>query len=135
LTILLDSNACIAAIRERPPIIRERILKAEAARQRFFVSSIVVFELWYGIAYSSRPEENARNLAVFLTTAATIPLDDEDAQVAGAIRADLRRLGTEIGPYDCLIAAQAVRRDFLLVTANVREFSRVPGLRWENWAS
>jgi tRNA(fMet)-specific endonuclease VapC len=135
LTILLDSNTCIAAIRQRPLIIRERILEAEAARQRIFVPSIVVFELWYGIAYSNRREENTGSLATFLATAATIPFDDEDAQVAGTIRADLRRRGAEIGPYDCLIAAQAVRRDFLLVTTNVREFSRVAGLRWENWAA
>jgi tRNA(fMet)-specific endonuclease VapC len=54
--------------------------------------------------------------------------------MAGEIRATLERAGTPIGPYDTLIAAQAVRRNFLLITANVREFSRVEGLRWENWA-
>lgn len=133
MSILFDSNACIAAIRENPRAVRERILDAEAARKRIFVPSIAVFELWYGVARSERPEQNARSLTAFLARAGTIPFDDDDAQVAGRIRADLRRQGAQIGPYDCLIAAQAVRRDWLLVTANVSEFSRVADLRWENW--
>jgi tRNA(fMet)-specific endonuclease VapC len=134
LSILFDSNACIAVIRRRPAIVRDRILQAQAAGDRVFVSSVAVFELWFGTAYSSRVEHNTRLLEAFLETIASIPFDDEDARVAGTIRADLRRRGAEIGPYDCLIAAQAVRRDYLLITANVREFSRVKGLRWENWA-
>jgi tRNA(fMet)-specific endonuclease VapC len=134
LTVFLDSSACIALIRQRPAIVRERTRQAEAAGHRIFLSSIVAFELWYGVAYSSQPELNARLLEGFLITMRTVPFDDEDAKVAGAIRADLRQRGSEIGPYDCLIAAQALRRDFVLITGNVREFSRVKGLRWENWA-
>jgi tRNA(fMet)-specific endonuclease VapC len=135
LSILLDSNVCIAIMRGRPAMVRERALRSEAEGLRIFVSSVAVFELWFGVASSDRPEENTRRLAAFLATIASIPFDDDDSRVAGAIRADLRRRGLEIGPYDCLIAAQAVRRNYLLVTANVREFSRVAGLRWENWAS
>jgi tRNA(fMet)-specific endonuclease VapC len=62
------------------------------------------------------------------------PFEPEDAEEAGDIRAALERSGTPIGPYDTLIAAQARRRGALLVTANRREFARVPGLRSEDWA-
>jgi tRNA(fMet)-specific endonuclease VapC len=133
LSILFDGNACIAAIRQRSHIVRTRILEAEAARKRIFVPSVVAFELWYGVALSERTPENTRRLMSFLATAAALAFDDNDAQVAANLRADLRRSGQEIGPYDVLIAAQAIRRDFLLVTANVHEFSRIEGLRWENW--
>ena len=132
---LLDSNTCIELMRQRQMRVRERALQFEAAGNRMFVSSIGVFELRYGVAYSSRPEENERRLAAFLATIPSIPFDDEDARAAGIIRADLRRRGAEIGPFDCLIAAQAVRRDLLLITANVREFSRIAALRWESWAA
>lgn len=135
MSVLLDSNACIAVLRQRPARVRERALDFEAAGNRIFVSTITVFELWYGVSYSERREENTLRLAAFLATIASIPFDGEDAHVAGEIRADLRRRGAEIGPYDCLIAAQTLRRDFLLITANVREFSRVAGLRVENWAA
>jgi tRNA(fMet)-specific endonuclease VapC len=56
------------------------------------------------------------------------------ASEAGEIRAELERLGTPIGTYDVLIAAQARRRGAVLVTANTLEFARVPGLNRENWA-
>ena len=58
-----------------------------------------------------------------------MPFEPEDAEEAGDIRAALERAGTPIGPYDVLIAAQARRLDALLVTANTREFARVPGLK------
>jgi len=63
------------------------------------------------------------------------PFEPEDAEEAGDIRATLERLGTTIGPYDILIAAQARRRGAILATANEREFSRVPGLKTEDWAA
>jgi tRNA(fMet)-specific endonuclease VapC len=63
-----------------------------------------------------------------------LEFDEEDAREAGEIRALLERKGTPIGPYDVIIAAQARRRGALLVTANEREFARVPGLKTEDWA-
>ena len=75
-------------------------------------------------------------LLVFLQLPISIlPLEPEDAEEAGEIRAALERAGTPIGPYDVLIAGQARRRDALLVTANSREFARVPGLKTEDWAA
>jgi tRNA(fMet)-specific endonuclease VapC len=61
------------------------------------------------------------------------PVDKEDAQQAGQVRAALASIGTPIGPYDVLVAGQAVARDMILVTHNTREFARVPGLRVEDW--
>jgi tRNA(fMet)-specific endonuclease VapC len=98
------------------------------------LSAIVLFELWFGIAKSERRAENIAELEAFLARGFEIlALDGDDAEEAGDIRATLARAGTPIGPYDVLIAAQARRRDATLVTANGREFSRVPGLKIEDW--
>ena len=107
---------------------------AIAADAPIGIPTIVLFELRYGIARSARPQENAAILAAFLTLdVSPWPFELEDAEEAGDIRAELERAGTPIGPYDVLIAAQARRRGALLVTANTGEFTRVPGLRIEDW--
>ena len=133
MSILLDTNACVASIRGRPQIVRERIQQAAERGETICVSSITVFELWYGIGRSERLAENADQLAAFLRRVRTIPFENEDAEAAGLLRAKLRKLGNSIGPYDVLLAAQTLRRGWTLVTANVGEFARVEGLRWENW--
>jgi tRNA(fMet)-specific endonuclease VapC len=135
LTILLDTNACIATISGRPPRVRERFWRTEAKGESRLVSSITLFELWYGVARSARVADNTKQLALFLTSVEIINFDEEDARTAGSIEAELRGRGTPIGPYDLLIAAQAVRRNLLLITANVREFARVSTLRWEDWTT
>ena len=99
------------------------------------LSSIALFELGYGAVKRARVEANAERLAVFLVPLETLPFTDEDARVAGMIRAELERAGTPIGAYDTLIAGQALQRGLILVTANVAEFQRVNGLHWENWAA
>jgi tRNA(fMet)-specific endonuclease VapC len=84
---------------------------------------------------SARPERNVRRIADFLVgPIAVLPFEPGDAEEASDIRAAVERAGTSIGPYDLLIAAQARRRGALLVTANTREFARVPGLDIEDWA-
>ena len=133
--ICLDTNAVIAAITRRKPELRRRLESAIAADAPIGIPTIVLFELRYGIARSARPQENAAILAAFLTLdVSPWPFELEDAEEAGDIRAELERAGTPIGPYDVLIAAQARRRGALLVTANMGEFTRVPGLRIEDWA-
>jgi tRNA(fMet)-specific endonuclease VapC len=134
LSILLDSSACIAGINGRPPAVIERLGRALADQRSIHIPSIALFELWYGVAKSRQVSRNTELLRTFLIPLQIVGFDDEDSKMAGEIRATLERAGTPIGPYDTLIAAQAVRRNFLLITANVREFSRVEGLRWENWA-
>ena len=131
----LDTNAVIAAINTRKPRVRARLVRALAQSGSVGIPAIVWFELQYGVAKSACAEQNAAALAAFLTLGVVIwPFDAEDAEAAGDIGAALERVGKPIGPYDILIAAQARRRGALLVTANQREFARVPGLRTENWA-
>jgi len=100
-----------------------------------FTSSVVMFELWYGVDKSSRPQANSERVAIFLSgPVGILPFDDTDARAAGSIRAALETSGRPIGAYDLLIAGQALSRQLTLVTANVKEFSRVKGLNWEDWA-
>lgn len=132
---LLDTNACIALINENSAAIRGRLQKALSGGARIYVSSVVTFELWYGVAKSARQAQNAHQLETFLAgPVALLPLDDQDARAAGSIRAALEASGTRIGAYDTLIAGQALARKLTLVTANVSEFSRVKGLSWQDWA-
>jgi tRNA(fMet)-specific endonuclease VapC len=131
---LLDTNVCIAALNEGPATVCSRLSNALERGESLLVSAVSVFELHYGVANSARVASNQSKLAIFLAVLTQLPFDDEDARFAGIIRADLRKNGTPIGPYDVLIAGQALRHDLLLVTANVREFERVPTLRVENWA-
>lgn len=134
--ICLDTNVMIAVINRRAPQIRQRLLQTLLDGETVGISAIVLFEMWYGIKKSARPQQNAGNLADFLALdVIRWPFEAEDAEEAGEIRAALRRAGTPIGPYDTLIAAQARRRNATLVTANHREFSRVPGLKVEDWAT
>jgi tRNA(fMet)-specific endonuclease VapC len=133
--ISLDTNAVIAAINRRSPNVRPRLEAAIAAGEPVGISTIVLFELRYGIIKSARPQENTAILAAFLALEVTTwSFEPEDAEEAGEIRGQLERLGTPIGPYDVLIAAQARRHGAVLVTDNTYEFARVPGLRIENWA-
>lgn len=134
MTILLDTNACIAVINGHPPSVRQRVRDAVDSGQTIAASSITLFELWYGVANSAQVARNAEQLVAFLANVVILPFDAEDARTAGGIRADLRRVGKPIGTYDLLIAGCAVRRGLLLITANVGEFSRVKGLRWEDWS-
>jgi tRNA(fMet)-specific endonuclease VapC len=135
MSYLLDTNACIAVINGKPAPVRSHLRKAVTDGAQMFVSSVVAFELWYGVSKSSRAESNGARLATFLAgPVAPLPFDDEDARVAGSIRATLEVLGRPIGAYDILIAGQALNRQLTLVTANVSEFSRVKGLSWQDWA-
>ena len=133
--IFLDTNAVIAALNSRTSPVRTRMAERIERGLALSISSIVLFELRHGAAKSARPERNIERIADFLTGAiAVLPFEPADAEEAGDIRAALERAGTPIGPYDLLIAAHARRRNALLVTANAREFVRVPGLTIEDWA-
>lgn len=132
--ISLDTNAVIAAINGGPSLVLERIFAALNREEAVTVSSIVVFELRYGIAKSARRAQNEARLTDFMTgPVEVVDFDSGDAEEAGEIRATLERAGTPIGYYDLLIAGQARRRNALLVTANTREFARVPALKIEDW--
>jgi len=131
---LLDTNACIAVINGKPPLVRNRFEKAVVAEERVFVSSVVEFELWYGVAKSTRPEVNAKILETLLAgPVSVLAFEGEDAKVAGRLRASLEAAGRPVGAYDLLITGQALRHDLKLITANTREFGRIAGLQWEDW--
>ena len=132
---LLDTNACIALMNGAPVAVRSRFDKAVRGESKVYISSIVAFELWYGIAKSARIEINTQRLEALLSSSVlALPFDNEDARIAGSIRATLQAAGKPIGAYDYLIAGQALARQLTLVTANVSEFSRVKGLSWQDWA-
>ena len=133
--ICLDTNAVIAVLNETASRVEAKLRAALKRKQPVAISSLVLFELWHGAAKSARIESNRARIEEFLDTPIQVlPFDGDDTREAGDIRAALERAGTPIGPYDVLIAAQARRRGATLVTANEREFSRVPGLKTEDWA-
>jgi tRNA(fMet)-specific endonuclease VapC len=126
---LLDTNAVIATLRDSVSALARRLRQVDPGEVA--LSAIVAHELFYGAFKSRRASHN-----VALVDALQFPViefDKEDARQAGEIRASLSARGTEIGPYDLLIASQAVARDLILVTHNTREFGRVPGLQIEDW--
>ena len=135
MTYLLDTNACIALLNGRPEQVRRRFEQVLSEDEPVAVPAIVVFELSYGITRSVKRQRNAEALDAFLAGPLQIfAFEEDDARAAGQIRADLASAGTPIGAYDILIAGQALCRQATLVTANGREFARVPGIVWEDWS-
>ena len=136
MTYLLDTNACIALINGTPEAVRRGFQRVVERKALVWVSSVVAFELWYGVAKSQRVDINTRRLEAFLAGPVEwTGFDDEDAQEAGLVRAELEIVGSPIGAYDVLIAGQARRRGATLVTSNASEFSRVKRLKWEDWST
>ncbi len=128
---LLDTNTCIYLIKQRPPEVLRRF--EEHTVGDIGISSITAAELHFGAEKSQRPEGNLRALEQFLLPLDVVPFGHEAAAAYGRIRAVLERRGTPIGSLDTLIAAHALSLRLTLVTNNLREFERVPGLKLENW--
>ncbi|TCJ14716.1 type II toxin-antitoxin system VapC family toxin [Parasulfuritortus cantonensis] len=127
---LLDTNILIAMSKERPGLA-ERLARHPASA--ILLSSVVVAEIEYGIAKSTRAEHNRRVFDCLLGGFPVIPFDEAAARAYGPIRAQLEREGRLIGPNDLMIAAHARALGAVLVTDNVGEFARVDGLALENW--
>ena len=126
---LLDANAVIALLNDATSKAAKRARRERPGEMA--ISAVVAHELFYG-AFRSR--RTAQNLALIdALQFIVLEFDKEDARQAGEVRAVLASKGTPIGPYDVLIAGQAVARDMILVTHNTQEFGRVPGLRLEDW--
>ena len=128
---LLDSNVCIHLLNNRHSQIEHHFrnsLPSEIA-----LCSIVKAELLFGARHSKRIEANLQLLNQFFAPLASLPFDDRSAEEYGLIRADLSSQGKIIGPNDILIAAIARAHDVVLVTHNTKEFSRITGLRLEDW--
>lgn len=127
---LLDTNTCIYIINRRPARVFDHFSGLHAGQ--IAISSITGAELAYGVAKSGS-KRNQDALAKFVASLDILPFDAEAMSRYGSLRSELERLGTPIGALDTLIAAHALALDFVLVTNNLREFQRVPGLSLENW--
>ncbi|OXJ30422.1 VapC toxin family PIN domain ribonuclease [Burkholderia sp. HI2714] len=120
---LLDTNAVIAIMKGEPAML--------ARLRTYQPADFGMPELYYGAYKSQRAAANVARVEALQFE--VVSFDVEDAQHAGEIRAHLTAAGTPIGPFDALIAGQARARRLVLVTHNVREFARVPGLQVEDW--
>ena len=98
------------------------------------VSTITVSELQYGVAKSKNRRLNKQRVEEFLSPLEILPYDEIAASIYGDIRLQLEKSGEPIGPFDLLIAAQALSRELVLITNNEKEFKRVKNLKFENWA-
>jgi len=128
---LLDTDTCIYVLKQRAPVLQRMLSRSRAD---VAVSVITEAELRTGAAKSSAPVKTLRLVENFLRPLTLVEFNSSDAASYANVRAKLERAGTLIGPFDTLIAAQAMGRKLILVSNNEREFRRVRGLRLENWA-
>lgn len=128
---LLDTNVCADYLNGRHPSVVERVQSCRP--EQIAISTIVEAELRYGVHRSVHERQNEARLNGFLSNFELVPFDSQAAIAYGKIRSALEAAGTPIGPNDLFIAAQAVALGLVLVTDNVKEFGRVPGLRFANW--
>lgn len=127
---LLDTNAWIGLMKNDPKLVAG---VQKVGVDALFLCAPVWSELWFGACKSLRVSENQARIRALIEDIVSLPFDDLAAQQCGEIRAQLAREGRPIGPYDLQIAAIARTSGFTLVTRNVSEFCRVPGLTVENW--
>jgi tRNA(fMet)-specific endonuclease VapC len=130
---MLDSDICVYVHRNRPPNVLKRFEKLTDGEA---VVSVITFgELLYGAAKSAKRTEALQTLEAFKRVVHVLPMDESVADAYGALRADLERKGALIGNNDLWIAAHALSASLILVTNNESEFSRVKGLKIQNWAA
>lgn len=130
LKYLLDTNICIYTIKNRPDSVRKTFIARDG---QMCVSTITQMELIYGAEKSAAVDRNLKDVEGFLARLEIKDFDSAAAAHTGQIRAELANAGTPIGPYDQMIAGHARSLGLIVVTNNVSEFSRVPGVRVENW--
>jgi len=128
---MLDTSTCIYIIKKKPTDVLERFRQTRISQVG--ISSITLSELEYGVAKSSKPEQNQIALAQFLAPLEILSYGDEAAQQYGRLQAFLENQGTHIGSLDMLIAAHALSIGCTLVTNNEKEFGRISNLKIDNW--
>jgi len=128
---LLDTNAWADYLNQRYPSVAERIWSAHP--DDLVMSSVVLAELRYGADKSQNRAQNHARIDIIAREVPSLDFDAAAAEAFGRVRSALERRGAPIGPYDMLIASQAISRDLIVVTDNVDEFGRIAGLRLENW--
>lgn len=129
---MLDTDTCIAIIKKNPVALKK--LRGKSIGQ-VGISSITLGELAFGAEKSSRPGDAREALGEFLLALEIAVFDERAATRYGNVRASLERRGSPIGPLDTLIGSHAHALDVILVTHNTREFSRIEGLRLEDWTA
>lgn len=129
---MLDTNICIYSIKHKPEQVFLRLQEHEPAD--ICISSVTYAELVHGVEKSQAIEKNRLALALLLSNIEILNFDANAAESYGKIRADLEKQGTSIGPLDIMIAGHAKSLNYTVVTNNTKEFNRVPGLKFENWA-
>jgi len=129
--ILLDTDTCIELIRRRAPQVLRQFMRHSPGDAA--ISSITLAELAFGVAKSAHVEKNQTALEEFASAFVVAPFDEAAAHCYGRVRAALQQSGNAIGSLDMLIASQALSLEVILVTHNVREFSRVRGLQVADW--
>src|SRR5262245_3844664 len=130
LAYMLDTNICIYVMKTYPPELRE---KFNALAEQLCISSITLGELHYGAEKSVRRVENLKAIEQFAARLEVLPFGDKAAVHYGQLRAELERAVTPCGPYDMQIGGHARSEGLILVTNNMREFARMPGLRVDSW--
>jgi tRNA(fMet)-specific endonuclease VapC len=126
----LDTNSVSYFLKGRGRVA-ERLLSLPPGEVG--LPSVVLYELDYGAARSEAPPALRARLDVLLGSLRILPFGEAEARTAARIRLTLESAGKPIGPMDLLIAATAIAHEAVLVTHNVKEFRRVPGLRVEDW--
>jgi tRNA(fMet)-specific endonuclease VapC len=127
---LLDTNAWIALLKKNDNVSNA---VRQVGMESLWMCAPVWSELWFGACKSTRVAENQLRIRELAECVPSLPFDDRAVEHCGEIRALLASAGRPIGPYDLQIAAIARASNLCLVTRNVSEFNRVPGLRVENW--
>ena len=130
LRYMLDTSLCIRVLRDRPAGLRARF---NEAADTLAISTVVLYELLFGVERSARPDHNRREVERLTARLEVLPFDASAAAHAAEIRASLAAKGRTIGAYDLQIAGHARSRGLIVVTGNLREFGRVDGLRCEDW--
>jgi tRNA(fMet)-specific endonuclease VapC len=127
---LLDTDTCVGVLRQRPGFVQRL---SQAAPADCAISIVTVYELFCGLAKAQDPAKERQKVERFISAVIELPLSRQSAEAAARVRAELESQGNVIGPYDLLIAGQALASGLTLVTSNIREFQRVSGLNIQTW--
>lgn len=130
LKYMLDTNIAIYTIKNKPSEVREAF---KAHDGQLCISAVTLMELIYGAEASAAVERNLRDIEGFAARLDVLRYDNEAAAHTGQLRAELRKIGRPIGPYDEMIAGHARSRGLVVVTHNIKQFEHVPGIRLTNW--
>jgi tRNA(fMet)-specific endonuclease VapC len=128
---LLDTNHWIVLLKGRCPPLQEKLRRVSP--DEVWLCSVVKEELYHGAEGYEDKEARLAKLGMIFDHHASVPFDDEAAAISGRLRRTLELRGEVIGPHDLQIAAIALQHDWTLVTHNQDEFSRVKGLKLEDW--